>query len=458
MRLPKNILGNYTKPRIFLCDTNKEKMCQLDTTNTKGSFKFNSCSELSFEVGRIYNDLIAGQNKINPFYSKIENPRLILLENFGYFEIQGAEINSDGIKESKSVNAYSLEYTLSTKFLNDFYINTGKVDSLEVLNAKDPNNIIPITLCNQAEPKLSLLHLVLEEVYGWKVGYVDASLQTLSRQFEVDRESVYDFLMNEVCEKFNCYMVFDTFNNEINVYAESLTSKFIGDGSTNVFTISPPFSQIGTVSVDGYKTTRWVYNSETGELILEDIPVSGAHIEVVDGALEEWETDVFITFDNLSQEVSVSYDADAIKTKLVVTYGDDLDIREANLGLPYLTDLSYYYTVDWMGQDLYDAYTAYLQKCNTYQSEYTNNSQKMLDIAGLLDFEEHRLSLEYSIAQSVGPDTVGTYYVRGGTEPNYYYTEVSLPSEYKANVTYYSMSTTNLNEDKVANLLVVLDK
>lgn len=458
MRLPKNILGNYIKPRIFLCDTNKEKMCQLDTTNTKGSFKFNSYSELSFEVGRIYNDLIAGQNKINPFYSKIENPRLILLENFGYFEIQGAEINSDGIKESKSVNAYSLEYTLSTKFLNDFYINTGKVDSLEVLNAKDPNNIIPITLCNQAEPKLSLLHLVLEDVYGWKIGHVDASLQTLSRQFEVDRESVYDFLMNEICEKFNCYIVFDTFNNEINVYAESLTSKFIGDGSTNAFTISPPFSQIGTVSVDGYKTTRWTYNSETGELTLEDVPASGAHIEIIDGALEEWETDVFITFDNLSQEVSVSFDADAIKTKLVVTYGDDLDIREANLGLPYLTDLSYYYTVDWMGQDLYDAYTKYLQKCNTYQSEYTSNSQEMLDIAGLLDFEEHRLSLEYSIAQSVGPETVGTYYVRGGTEPNYYYTEVSLPSEYDVNTTYYSMSTTNLNEDKVANLLEVLKK
>lgn len=452
MRLPKNILGNYTKPRIFLCDTNKEKMCQLDTTNTKGSFKFNSCSELSFEVGRIYNDMIAGQNKIDQFYSKIESPRLILLENFGYFEIQGAEINSDGIKESKSVNAYSLEYTLSTKFLKKFYVNTGKVDSLEVLNAKDSNNIVPITLYNQAEPKLSLLHLVLEEVYGWKIGHVDVSLQTLSRQFEVDRESVYDFLMNEVCEKFNCYIVFDTFNNEINIYAESLTSKFIGDGSTNVFTISPPFSQIGTVSVDGYKTTKWIYNSETGELTLEDIPTSGAHIEVVDGALEEWETDVFITFDNLSQEVSVSYDADAIKTKLVVTYGDDLDIREANLGLPYLTDLSYYYTVDWMGQDLYDAYTAYLQKSNQYQSEYTNNSQKMLQLANKIDFAENRLSLEYSIATSVNETTVGTYYVKVGTSPNHYYKEVTLPADYDVNTIYYSDATTNLQDGVDGNV------
>ena len=143
---------------------------------------------------------------------------------------------------------------------------------------------------------------------------------------------------------------------------------------------------------------------------------------------------------------------------LTVTYGDDGDIREANLGLPYLTDLSYYYTVDWMGQDLYDAYTAYLQKTNQYQSQYTNNSQEMLNIAGYIDFEENRLSLGYSIALSVNEATVGTYYVRGGTAPNYYYTEVSLPSEYNVNTTYYSINTANLDEDKVSNLYMVLKK
>ena len=347
---------------------------------------------------------------------------------------------------------------MSTKYLEDFYINQGTVESLEVLNADNPDNIIPITLYNPNNTKLSLLHLILEKAYGWSIGHVDFSLQTLSRQFEVDRESIYDFLMNEVCEKFNCYIVFDTINNTINVYAESLTSKFIGDGATNVFTISPPFSQIGTVSVDGYKTTRWKYNSTTGALTLEDIPVPGAHVEVVDGALTEWETDVFVTFDNLSQEININYDADSIKTQLTVTYGDDLDIREANMGLPYITDLSYYYTVDWMGQELYDAYTAYIQKSNQYQSEYTNNSQKMLELAGYIDFEENRLSLEYSIANSVNETTIGTYYIRGGTAPNYYYTEVTLPADYNVNTTYYSMDTANLDETKVENLYAVLKK
>ena len=453
MRLPKDILsGNYTKPRIFLCETNKERICNLETFNMSGSFKFNSYSELSFEVARLYNDVIDGRTKTNPFFDKIESPRLIYLENFAYFELQGPECNSDGIKESKTCTCYSLEYTLSTKFLEDFNVNTGKVNSLEVLNADDPEKIVPIILYDPSNTKLSLLHLALEKVYGWKIGHVDASLQTLSRQFEIDRQSVYDFLMTEVCEKFNCYIVFDTINNEINIYAESLTSKFIGDGATSAFTISPPFEQINTVSIDGYKTTRWEYNASTGVLTLQDIPASGAHIEIVDGALTEWETDVFITFDNLSQEIKVHYDADSIKTVLTVTYGDDLDIREINLGLPYLTDISYYYTVDWMGQDLYDAYTVYLQKSNQYQSEYTANSQKMLEIANCIDFEENRLSLEYSVATSVNETTVGTYYIKGGTAPNYYYTEVYLPADYDVNTTYYSTDTTNLQDGADGNV------
>lgn len=459
MRLPHDILsGTYARPRLFLCETDKTKICQLDTNNLKGSFKFNSYSELTFEIGRVYNDLLTGEIKVNPNYDKVEALRLLYLENFGYFEIQGPELTGDGIKESKDITAYSYEYTLSQKYLDDFYVNTGEINSVEVIYAEDNDHIVPVTLYNPSNTKLSLLHLILEKTYGWSIGHVDDSLKTLSRQFEVDRESVYDFIINDICEKFNCYVVFDTMNNTINVYAESLTSKFIGDGTTNTFTISPPFEQIGTVSIDGYKTTRWEYNTSTGTLILDDVPDSGSHIEVVDGALTEWETDVFVTFDNLSQKIQINYSADDIKTVLTVTYGDDGDIREANLGLPYITDLSYYYTVDWMGQDLYDAYTAYLQKTNQYQSEYTNNSQEMVDIAGHIDFEENRLSLGYSIAQSVNESTVGTYYVRGGSEPNYYYTEVSLPSDYNANTTYYRIDTANLNETKVSNLFTALKK
>lgn len=465
MRLPKNILspGTYAKPRIFLCETNKERICELDTSNTSGSFKFNSYSELSFEVGRVYNDIITGETLTNPHYDKIEALRLIEVENFGYFELQGPELIGDGIKESKSCQAYSYEYTLSQKYLEDFYVNTGEVNSIEVINASSKDNIVPVTLYNENNTKLSLLHLILEKDYaGWKIGHIDPQLKTLSRQFEVDRESIYDFLMNEVCEKFNCYITFNTINNTINVYAESPTAKFIGDGKINTFKIpGEPFSTIQTVSIDGYKTTRWSYNiaNGTGTLVLEDIPTSGAMIEVI-GVDSTWETDVFVTFDNLSQEINVNYDADSIKTVLTVTFGDDNDVREVNLGLPYITDLSYYTTPEWMGQDLYDDWIAYQEKCNSKQSEYTKNTQDMLYYAGQIDYEENRLSLGYAEI-TVDANSVGKYYVRGGTYPNYYYTEVSLPAEYNVNTTYYSTKTTNLEDGtngNVAHLYEALKK
>ena len=465
MRLPFDLLSaTYTKPRLFLCEVDKERICQLKTSNTKGAFKFNSLSELNFEVARIFNDDITGETKVNPYYDKIEALRLIEVEDFGYFELQGPELISDGIKEAKSCTAYSSEYTLAQKFLDHFYVNVGTVDSLEVLNADNPDKIVPITLYNASNTKLSLLHLVLEKVYGWKIGHVDNQLQTLSRQFEIDRESVYDFLMTEICEKFNCYIVFNTIDNIINVYAESPTAKFIGDGKSSVFIIggvndsNSPFSRIETVSIDGYKTTRWSYGIKDGEgiLVLEDIPEVDAMIEVV-GVDSNWDTDVFVTFDNLSQEINVSYDADSIKTVLTVTYGDDLDIREVNLGLPYLTDLSYYYSVDWMGQDLYDAYTAYLTKSNNSMSQYTNNSKEILKLNDHIYYEENRLSLEYSLVESVNGTTVGTYYTRHqNADESYYYTEVNLPGDYRVNVAYYSNQSTNLNEDKVSKLYSAL--
>ena len=468
MRLPYDLLsGTYKSPNVFLCDVDKTPMCKLNATGLRGSFKFNAYSEISFNIGRTYVDQLTCETKVFPFYDKIETPRLINLDGFGYFEIQGPELSNNGIQESKTVTAYSLEYTLSTKYLENFQINTGAAESVEVGYAYDKyyetygdsyiNYITPVTLCNDVNHELSLLHLAIEKAYGWKIGHVDSSLKTLSRKFEVDRQSIYDFLMNEVCEKFNCYIIFDTENNEINVYAESKTSKFIGDGTTNQFTISPKFDDVNTVSVDGYKTTKWSYDKSTGVLTLEDAPESGAHIEVVDGALTEWETDVFVTFENLAQEIHVSYDSDEIKTQLKVTYGDGLDIRESNLGLPYLTDLSYYYTVDWMGQDLYDAYTAYLQKSQNSQAAYTENVEKMLDVANRQNFEEMRLSMGYGEA-SVLPTTVGTYYVRGGSAPNYYYTEVSLPADYDASVQYYKLNGTNINTGKVRKLDNTLQK
>ena len=447
-----------------MCETNKERICQLETSDMRASLKFNAYSELTFTVSRTYINMTTGKTQINPFYNKIEALRLVYLEGFGYFEIQDPEIVSDGIREVKNITAYGLEYTLSQKYLENLNINTGEVDSVEVIVAGG-SRIIPVTLYNPVNPKLSLIDIALEKIYGWSWGHIDESLKTMSRQFEISRASVYDFIVQDICEKFNCYAVFDTINNKINLYAEALSTKFIGDGATSSFTLSSPYTSIGSVTIDSYKTTAYTYqfitdpltNIDTGILIFDNPPANGARIEVTDGSQEKWQTDVYVSFDNLAQEVNVSYSAEDIKTVLTVRGQDDLDIREVNMGLPYIVDISYYYTVDWMGQDLYDAYTEYLKKNNASQSKYTENSKAMLEITGHIVYENQRLSLQYSIAENVTSTTAGTYYVRGGESPNYYYREVKLPAEYNANIEhYYTLSGTDLNEDKFSKLYSAL--
>lgn len=471
MQLPFDLLSNtYTKPNIFLCEASKEKICQLETTNTSGSFKFNAYSELSFEVPRLYNDLITGENRVNPYYDKIEALRLIYLEGFGYFEIQTPELSSDGIKEFKTVTAYSSEYALAQKYLEKFYVNTGEIDSKEVLYLTEQNlaansdTVTPITFYNPANKDLSLLDIVFEGVYGWDIGHVDDSLKTLSRTFEIDRQSVYDFLMNEVCTQFNCYIVFDTIENQVNFYAEALTQKFMGDGNANTFTLSPAFEILGAVSVGGYKTTQYTYNSTTGVIQFVTAPGNGLIVEIIDGALSRWETDVFITFDNLSQEIGITYDADEIKTKLTVKGADGLDIREVNMGQPYIIDLSYYCTPDWLGQDLYDAYLNYLKDYNEKSGSYTENAAKITEYNNKILYEQIRTcssatnSIIVPEVVAVTPTTIGKYFIREGTAPNYYYTEVQLPDKYNASQVYYRFtdSSINLTEAKVRSLYEAL--
>lgn len=458
MKLPFDLLSQtYTKPNIYLCETDKTKICRLETTDTKATLKFNSYSELECTIGRTYTDIISGQQKVNPFYDKIEALRLLYVEGFGYFEIQDPDLYSDGIQESKSVSAFSLEYSLSQKYLENFYINTGEVNSVEVIYAETyDTDVVPITFYNISKPELSLTHLILEKIYGWKIGHVDDSLWHMSRTFEVSRCSVYDFIIQDICDKFSCFVVFDTEDNTINFYAESLVKRFTGDGQKKTFVISPAYNSIDIVTVGGYKTTAYTYDPSTGTLTLEEAPEKGVRIEVTDGSQEQWTTDVYVSFDNLAQEVDISYSADDIKTVLTVKGQDDLDIREVNFGLPYITDLSYYYTVDWMGQELYDAYTAYLEKSEGVHADYSKNSETMLELANHIDYEKNRLSLIYKVVKDVTGETVGRYYVRGGTEPNYYYKEVQLPSEYNANVDYYTLADNAINEEKVNNFYAAI--
>ena len=376
LSIPKDYFdGSPTPPRLFLCTPSGKIINELNASSIRLHSKWNSYSELSFETPMRYVDILTGETKIHPMYAKVESPRQIYAENIGFFILQDID-DTSGDNDVKSVTAFSAEYAVANKYLTSFYINTGEVGSREVtynennygvdyssdkdsfyklasgaydpyesyyvkkytnttdyiyeqtqVNAvtyaeyivknKDPlaqpheklymKKFANVQFYNPNKTGLSLLHLILEVVPDWKIGNVDATLWHKERTFNQDRISVYDFLMNDVAETFGCVFEWDTITRTINVYEEA----------------------------------------EDG--IEEDNTIA-----------DRWATDVFISKDNLASECKVSYSADNIKTKLTVTGGEDLNIREVNLDRNEIMNLSFYHNLDWMEQDLFDAYDKYL--------------------------------------------------------------------------------------------------
>lgn len=370
--IPKDYFDNPMPPEVYLCNTSKRILGQLPAYDRHGSFKWNTYSEIQFSVDRTYVDVLTGETKIHPLFDKIESPRNVYVKNIGYFSLQDIDTTHSD-KDTKTVTAFSLEYsTLGTKYLTNFKINKGEVDSKEVIylagiygedyspsgdslytqavGVYDPyesyyikdytdndsytwtqveirdasvyatydKSTVAKTLYVQkypnvrfyypTKPELSLLHLILESAPEWKIGNVDATLWRKERSFDESRVAIYDFLTGTVADTFDCVIEFDTLTSTINIYEE------VDDGVTE----------------DNEVATRWA-------------------------------TDVLISRDNLASEINISYSSDNIKTKLTVSGADDLNISEINLGRNEIMNLSFYHTPEWMEQDLFEAYDDYLE-------------------------------------------------------------------------------------------------
>ena len=96
-----------------------------------------------------------------------------------------------------------------------------------------------------------------------------------------------------------------------------------------------------------------------------------------------------------------------------------------------------------------------MKKTQTSQTQYTKNSQEMLEISDQQYYEEQRLSTEYSVA-TVDSNTIGTYYIRDYSNGSYFFREANLPDDYKASTTYYKFDGVNLTSEKVNDLYMAI--
>ena len=377
MNLPSNLFDGNVSVQTLLCQPDKEIIGEIMPYDFDATFKFNTYSEISFTIDRYYNDLFEGTTKVNPYYDLIESLRVIYLRGVGHFIIQDVDENI-GENESKSITCFSLEYSTGQKYLENFYVNTGEEGSIETMYyarqygaeysidnyyqiAKEYNpyrryyikeyadknsyNYVEVQIRDENDfysydgsavattlyevkyknvqfydpylPELSLLHNVFDRIPEWKIGHVDKELWHQERTFSEDRTAVYDFLYNTAAETLDFVMVWDSINGVVNFY----------------------------------KTT-------------EDGVTADEEIET------QWNTDVYISRENLASQIDISYSTDDIKTKLKITGSDSLDVRDVNLGQNYILNLSYYNTPLWLGEDLHLKYNSYTNDLIKYTAQY----------------------------------------------------------------------------------------
>lgn len=255
---------------------------------------FNSADEASLTVRKKLNDKIT-----NGWDELIDLKVVYVPEIDEYFE---ARISiSDSIETTKSITLTSLcEAELSQINLYNIEINTES----DILRDE---YTVPTVFYKESDPSNSLLHRILEKAPHYQIGHVDISLMNIQRSFSIDGTSIYDFLTATLADEIKCIFIFDSTTRTINVYdmlsychdcenRDEFTNACTKCGSTN---ISLP------------------YGTDSG---------------------------IFISKENLAQEISVETNADQLKNCFKLKGGDELmtaTIRSINPnGSDYIYDFS----------------------------------------------------------------------------------------------------------------------
>jgi hypothetical protein len=299
-------------PGFILCNPNKEPLYSLGGISDRAyKARFNQLSELSFRADKVVNGIEM------PYYDYIVHKRLVYLKNIDYFMITGVEEKGDGLEKYKLVTCQSLEVEFSKRNLALF-----KHTSLQFYNAVSPSN--------------TLIGKILQYMPDWSVGKINGGFARKYRSFDIANKSIYNFLMNDVEEAYECVFEFDTINKTISA-----------------------------VSVEDATTP----------------------------------TDIYISYDNLIKQISIKESTEELITALSVFGGNGLDINDVNpLGHNTLYDFTYFKTLDssgsplWMEESLVTAITNWETLVSGSQAEFADLVTDVKEGYSLLGDMEAELS------------------------------------------------------------------
>ena len=271
---------------LVLTSRDYNKLGQLSNTRSvKYSAKLNGADELSFEICKQLDD----HEEI--LWDDVYDLRLVWIKELDkYFEIKVTLV--DKVYMVKTVTCTELcECELSQTGLYDIEINTAEDIARPDYDVNYPTvfyRVLPSDPTSEDYKKKknsSLLHRILDKVPAYTIKHVDSSLMDLQRTFSISNTTVYDFLTGECSEQFNCLFQFDSTDRTVSAY--------------DLYTVCNTCGHRGD------------FNDVCPECGSTDLKHFGE------------DTTIFVSTDNLTDEVHFETDTDNIKNTFRLEAGDD---------------------------------------------------------------------------------------------------------------------------------------
>ena len=333
MKIKFDVSNNPEAPTFILATKNGQKLGKIDANEIVCSDSLKDASEFSFKVNKIID------GKRNELWDKIKDFRLVWCKEYDlWFQITVEIDESD--ETVKTVYGTRLgNAELSQIMLYDIEINTENDISRDDYET-------PCVLYNEENPKSSILHRIFEKAPHYLITHVDATIKNIQRTFSFNNISLYD-ACQEIGEEIGCLFIFNS--NSLNGNIQRTVS---------VYDIMSNCNDCG-------------YRGE----FADKCPKCNS-IDIDEGYGND--TTIFITSDELGEDIQFTTDTGSVKNCFKLEAGDDLMTATIKSCNPNGSDYIWHISDD-IKEDMSDELANKLDEYENKYQYYQNNHEAEID-------------------------------------------------------------------------------